>query len=714
MNNDRHGPTFVMNQAILFYKSDFQKVINEIQKSGSNSLQDQHNVAIAKYLINPHESPIQFLIKAIESTKDNKLTTNYVLAYHLALCFFINGEYNLSFSVLNPLLEKTLEDSYCILFCYILNAEIGFTLHNSNLVQKSIDWFNQKGLLSNAQNQINSLLRDHGFEQTFVRHIAEMITFLPLRLQVFNAFLKPPAQVSANNNAPNQDSDSNSISISFHSSSPAPNPSPSNSFISDPSQLKLILTQNTDIHSLYQALPLSAAAFGSGNFDRFLKIIGNTEDPDNPSLLCNRALFELFQNRSSSSLLLFQRALTKSLSTSFQYPNKHIENSKQTNPPSEISNSKTRNAKPQKDKKGNINSGNVSQKENDKAEKSDIVNPEFLISHPQQQILFGMGLAYLQQQHPRKAFPYLTACIPLMSQSPFLWLRLAECCCLYYKQRVSKLRARFQLSPIIMRKIATPSRKFIVLPLSDAKLFARYASPRVPNLNLEFGNRCASNAITICNEILAKFAQTRPANTKRAPLRKLAIISQKDMEKMSKNSENSENKTAATSDNSKSTIDFSSPFIENQTEIEEVKRSAQLLSSFFALEMGDGNKAIESAKNVAEQLVNSAKQNLAKIYLSHGYCLAGKANESSKTLKKLSIECQNIFRKEKDIQPVFFLSFSQSLMLEGEVKMAVKNMSKALETHRPESTLTKIFWDLKAGKIKQAIDTINSYDQTDT
>ena len=40
----------------LFYQSDFKRLIAELQNSSSNSLQDQHNLVIARYLLNPEDN----------------------------------------------------------------------------------------------------------------------------------------------------------------------------------------------------------------------------------------------------------------------------------------------------------------------------------------------------------------------------------------------------------------------------------------------------------------------------------------------------------------------------------------------------------------------------------------------------------------------------------------------------------------------------------
>lgn len=107
------------------------------------------------------------------------------------------------------------------------------------------------------------------------------------------------------------------------------------------------------------------------------------------------------------------------------------------------------------------------------------------------------------KQKPRKAFHYFYSLLDILQDFPYLWIRLAECCVLFFKKTVSKIRGAKQMSRLIARRLSTPTKTYTILPIRDYKLFSRYgriSEGIEANLTLEFGERCARNALNLCNE----------------------------------------------------------------------------------------------------------------------------------------------------------------------------------------------------------------------
>jgi CCR4-NOT transcription complex subunit 10 len=124
------------------------------------------------------------------------------------------------------------------------------------------------------------------------------------------------------------------------------------------------------------------------------------------------------------------------------------------------------------------------------------------IIHPFHQIVYGVGLSLLLKQQPKEGFRYLYAIIPCCSRFANLWLRLAECCVLYFRQRVVKLRKQYQLTGVIARKLTTSTRTYTVLPMSDSRLFAKWAEIDEIGamMTLEFAEKCARMAVELCGK----------------------------------------------------------------------------------------------------------------------------------------------------------------------------------------------------------------------
>ena len=186
---------------------------------------------------------------------------------------------------------------------------------------------------------------------------------------------------------------------------------------------------------LSKGIPLSALAFYFSDFETSKNILETIQDSTNFAVYNNRGIFELLSKRYSSALLHFSKALNARHNNELVYPFHYI--------------------------------------------------------------AYNIGLSLLYQHKPCRAFKYLQSVIPLMKDSPFLWLRLAECIVLYYKQRVRKLRERTQISPILLTKYSTDKQSFYILPRSDIKVFES-DKKNVKDMNLSYAANCARNSILLC------------------------------------------------------------------------------------------------------------------------------------------------------------------------------------------------------------------------
>jgi hypothetical protein len=86
------------------------------------------------------------------------------------------------------------------------------------------------------------------------------------------------------------------------------------------------------------------------------------------------------------------------------------------------------------------------------------------IIHPFQQIVYGvrLSLSLLLKQQPKESFRHLHPIIPCCPRFPYLWLRHAERCVLYFRQRVVKLTG-------FIAQTHDPTRTYTVLPKSDTR-----------------------------------------------------------------------------------------------------------------------------------------------------------------------------------------------------------------------------------------------------
>lgn len=358
-------------------------------------------------------------------------------------------------------------------------------------------------------------------------------------------------------------------------------------------------SKNRTLFPVKKLIPIAFAALCIDDTNRYIWILESADDQNHFSILNNRGILELISKRYSSALLHFSKALNARHNSA--------------------------------------------------------------IIHPFQQIAYNIGLSLLLNNDPYRSFKYFYSIIPLMSNSPFLWLRLTECCVQFYKQRVKELRKKYQYSPVIAKRYNTATRSFYILPQTDYKIFNKYPlhgeEKFIKDLNLEFAEKCANNAIMICNSL---------------------------------SSDSSTNSPSAST-------------------LENVKRNSELLSSYIALELGDGKKAAEMGKIVSSvQNIDGQRQFLAKIYSAQGHSAMGEASEARGILSRLMIESNKV--REKESLVVHSTTFALVYMMTQD-KKSQDQLKRAQESTNslPEITLAKVAIELKNRKTQLAINALNSY-----
>lgn len=359
-------------------------------------------------------------------------------------------------------------------------------------------------------------------------------------------------------------------------------------------------SKNRTLFPVKKIIPIAFAALCIEDA-RYINILESADDQNHFSILNNRGINELNHKRYSSALLHFSKALDARYNAS--------------------------------------------------------------IVHPFQQVTYNIGLSLLMNHDPYRAFKYFYAIIPLMSNSPFLWLRLTECCVQFYKQRVQELRKKYQYSPVIAKRYNTTTRSFYILPQTDYKIFNKYPlkgeEKFIKDLNLEFAEKCATNAISICTSLSAK------ANPNSSLVSTLNCV----------------------------------------------KRNSQLLSSYIALELGDGKKATEMGKIVSSMPnIDEQRQFLAKIYSAQGHSAMGEASEARGILSRLMIESNKVVRGPES-NVVFSTTFALVYMAQ-DTKKAQDHLKKAQSptgNNIPEITLAQVIIELKNKKPQLAISALNDY-----
>jgi len=122
----------------------------------------------------------------------------------------------------------------------------------------------------------------------------------------------------------------------------------------------------------------------------------------------------------------------------------------------------------------------------------------FCVFHPYQQTLYNIGISLLFKKRPKKAFIVLSKLSSVMPKHAYIWLRMAECCVMFYNQKVTKLRKQYPL-----KFYSTATRSIAVLPISDYKNFCQHYGKKqlnLPSLSLEYAEVCVRKAIENATE----------------------------------------------------------------------------------------------------------------------------------------------------------------------------------------------------------------------
>lgn len=355
-------------------------------------------------------------------------------------------------------------------------------------------------------------------------------------------------------------------------------------------------TKNRPLQPVKKIIPIALSALFLDDKNKYNMILETSEQPDHFAILNNRGIYEMLQKRYSSALLYFSKALDARHNNSIIYP-----------------------------------------------------------FH---QVIYNIALSFLIREKPKKAFKFFHSIIPLMSQSPYLWLRLAESCVSFYKQRVAKLRKTKQLTPVIARTFCTTTRKFYLLPQSDYKLFCKY--PLIPpnndegnrylfDLNLDFADKCSRNAISLCKPV-------------------------------------------------------------DDQNLAQVRHAAELICSYVSLELGDGKRAGEMGKAVySDNSISPQMQFLSKIYSAQSNAITGDVKGARAMLSKLMIENNKVM--ENEALTLHSITFALVYMAAQDMRKAQDQIKKLQESTASTSdvVLTKVAFELKNRKTQTAIATLNQF-----
>lgn len=561
-------------QSILFYQGKYKQLLDEIEKIHEPSIQEIHNLTIVRFLTtgqNPLPS-LENIANQIRSEYPNESWPSHpswnLLCYHMSLYNFSTGNYSECSKHLNELWNNANNGDLLIFLCMsLLSIELFIRTGDSKNVDKSLSFLQVHFPKEEA---ITSFLTAKIGDEKFVTKISQSSQFAKLRADVAKAIHLPP-------------NESKPIFMDTLGS--------------------IVISKDFKARTLLpvkKVIPIALSALYLNDETKYSIILDTCNEQNHFVILNNKGINELIQNRYSSALLYFSKALDARHNNSIVYP-----------------------------------------------------------FH---QIVYNIGLSLLKRNKPRKAFKFFHSIIALMSSSPYLWLRLSECCILFYKQRVSKLRQRTQQTPVIARTFCTANRKFYLLPQTDYKLYSKYPLIK-PNeelndqnrylidLNLDFAEKCSRNAIALCQA--------------------------------------------------------------DNPNLQAVKQAAELICSYVSLELGDGKRAVEKAKNVySAQNVDNQTQFLAKIYSAQGNAIMGEISEARGILSRLMIESNKV--RDKDASAVHSATFALIYMESQNTnffKKAQDQIERALESAPTsmEAALTKAAYEIRYKNPQLAISTLNHF-----
>lgn len=338
--------------------------------------------------------------------------------------------------------------------------------------------------------------------------------------------------------------------------------------------------------SLPQLLPFACAALYLQDHSKMETLLRLAPDQNHCVVLNNRGVLDIIQKRYSSALLLFSKALgTRS--------------------------------------------------------KDEIV-------YPYHRVLYNIGFCLLSKEKPKKAFRYFYSIVPFLSDFPYLWMRLAECCAMYFKKRVAKLRRRYQLTGVIARRLSTASKTYTILPMSDSRLFARYRKTDgiSSKLTLEFGEKCARNAMRLCSESQAN-----------------------------------------------------------------LKQSAMLLCQYISLELGDWKRAQMLSKSPPGATPDAATRILSMCYTSQAFYMMKDFTNADSTLKKHIFDQIGFCNSNPEYATMIYQTTSRVAEAKKEKDKYIKSLNKcpSEEKNCREVVLLQVAFELQNKRVEKALTCLEEY-----
>ena len=268
--------------------------------------------------------------------------------------------------------------------------------------------------------------------------------------------------------------------------------------------------------------------------------------------------------------------------------------------------------------------------------------------HPYQKIIYNIGVSLLLKEKPKKAFRCLFSIIHLIPRCVYLWIRLAECCVLFFRQRVAKLRRRYQLTGVVARKLSTATKTYTILPTNDIKLFSRYKPEKQDevetHLTLEFAEKCTQNATELCTD-----------------------------------------------------DQFS------------LKMNIALLNQYICLELGDWKKTVELGKSLIN--LNDANKQckiLSRIYSSQALYMLHEYNKSCSILSPILFESP--LNRNNDLDNMLYHTAWRTYEENKDNKRSAANFKKKVDPKCREVVLTYVAEDIKEKKTQNALSHLEHFE----
>lgn len=385
----------------LFNRRNYKRLIDDLRSIQNKSSQEVHNLVISEYLYEG-KSPLtelENLIKQIkpESNDSWQQVLSYPLVlYHYALYLFKVLRYEDCKIQLDILWEnKDNLDNLLLLCISFLSIEYALITDDNDYLQST-----RKFLTERFENfDLDALFKERNVSDATQVKLRNCLEYYELKIDICSMVKKKDCDCSK----------------------------------------YLAESKLTDL-SVPEILLYSYLAYYKNNKVAYKLILNDIKfnNSDSFEIINNRGIFEFFQHKYSSALLLFSRA---------------------------------------------VNSRH---------------NHEMI--YPFHKIIYNTAVSHLLNQYspkPKDAFKLFYSILPLMSKSPFIWLRLAECIIAYYKHKIDKVRRKTQLSSILHDAFRTETQSYYILPASDIVL-CFHGKNSVKEMTLQFAGYCASQCVDLC------------------------------------------------------------------------------------------------------------------------------------------------------------------------------------------------------------------------